>query len=115
MVGAFEGTADGPDPGTVAAAGGALSGAWGSLIALGVVAILGLGDDFIGQNAQTLFVEGFEPETPETIAHLSGTPYNVNISVNSDNDGRYDLYFFVRVDKIPHIFTPNPPPDGADG
>jgi hypothetical protein len=92
-----EGSADGPDAGIVAAGAGALGGAWGSLIALAIVGIFGLGDDFIGQNATLLFSTPADVVTPKAIGQFRGMSYNTEFTIGGDTEGKYTLYFDILV------------------
>jgi hypothetical protein len=101
VAGALEGAADGPAAGTIATAGGALAGAWGALIAVAIVAIFGMGDDFIGQNATTLFLSGEEPTTPANIGKFQDMDYNKKVMIDGGDEGKYELYFHVLVREVP--------------
>lgn len=100
LAGALEGAADGPAAGTIAAAGGALAGAWGAVIAVAIVAIFGMGDDYIGQNVTTLFLSGEEPTTPANIGKFQDMDYNKKVMVDGGDEGKYELYFHVLVREV---------------
>jgi hypothetical protein len=97
------GEASGPGIGPSVAAGvvGALGGPLGTLLAVGIVQMLGLGDDYIGQGSRTLFTE---PEligvTPPRQGSFQGQDYNVMIEINGGAEGHYQLFFFIDGRKI---------------
>ncbi|MBS7705107.1 hypothetical protein [Chelatococcus asaccharovorans] len=101
--------ADGPGIGPMATAGavGAVAGPLGSLAAVGIVAALHLGDDYIGQSSQTLFRR---PELsgadPDVIGQFKGQPYNVLIDVDGGSEGIYNLFFDVTTREVPPEYTP---------
>jgi hypothetical protein len=95
--------ADGAGIGPTTAAGvvGALAGPLGTLLAVGIVQALGLGDDYIGQGSRTLFAR---PELvgtePGRLGSFQGQDYNVMIDINGGGEGHYQLFFFVDGRKI---------------
>jgi hypothetical protein len=110
VAGAIEGSADGPAAGAIGTAGGALGGAWGAVLALLVVEIFGLGDDYVAQNATKLFLDGTMPTTPPNLGTFLDSPYNAKVRVeNKDGEGKYELYFHVLVRDNP-VPTPVPKP-----
>ena len=112
VAGAMEGAADGPAAGAIGTAGGALGGAWGAVLALLVVEIFGMGDDYIAQNATTLFVDGGIPTTPPDLGTFNGSAYNAKVRVaNNDGERKYELYFHVLVRDNPMpVPVPKPAP-----
>lgn len=110
----FEGAADGPAAstfGTAGGVGGLLAGAWGAVIAMAIVAIFGMGDDYIAQNVTTLFLDGVEPTTPPIISNFQETlPYNAKVMIDGGDEGKYELYFHVLVRDNP-VPIPVPAPD----
>ena len=94
--GESEDAADSP-AGDAAVAGGALSGAWGALLAFAIVEVFGMGDDFIAQGLKNVFTPPPNvPETPPNLGTFQGDPYNVSIVLDGE-DEKYTLYFQVTV------------------
>jgi hypothetical protein len=96
---AADGAGAGPTAGG-ATIGGIIGGPLGALAAAGVVALLGLGDDFVGQDAAVLFVHSDDVGNPEVQGQFRGADFNKKISVDGDSEGAYDLFFDVRVQTI---------------
>ena len=101
--------ADGPGVGPSAAAGtvGAIAGGpIGALVAAGIVSLLGLGDDFIGQATTVLFARQDDVGTPPTLDQFQGNDFNCKINVNGGDEGEYDLFFdIVVVDQPPVVIV----------
>ena len=107
--------ADGPGVGPAAAAGtvGAIAGGpLGALAAAGIVSILGLGDDFVGQAAMVLFELQDDVGMPPNQGQFQGNDFNRKITINGDDEGEYELFFDVVVELIP---APIPQPQGGGG
>jgi hypothetical protein len=107
--------ADGPGVGPAAAAGtvGAIAGGpLGALAAAGIVSILGLGDDFVGQAAMVLFELQDDVGMPPNQGQFQGNDFNRKITINGDDEGEYELFFNVVVELIP---APIPQPQGGGG
>jgi hypothetical protein len=103
--------ADGPGIGPAAGAGtiGAIAGGpLGALVAAGIVSVLGLGDDFVGQAAKLLFSRPEDVGTPPKLGDFQDMPFNQRIHIDGGDEGIYDLYFDVLVLNIP-------PPTTAGG
>jgi hypothetical protein len=100
---ALAGGADGPGIGpaaTGAAIGGFLGGPIGALLVTGIVAGLGLGDDFVGQSIHRLF-ERLDASSPPRLGQFQGNDFNMRINVNGGVEGEYDLFFDVFVQENP--------------
>lgn len=94
------GAADGPGVGTAAAAGAVasiISGPIGGILATSAVALLDLGDDFIGQDAALLFQRPEEVGTRNPIGTFKGKPFNERIAIDGGDEGSYELFFDVVV------------------
>ncbi|TCL63654.1 hypothetical protein [Rhizobium sp. BK251] len=90
--------ADGPGIGPTAAASvvGAFAGPLGALLAAGIVQILDLGDDYIGQGAQLLYARTeLAGSDPPRQGSFQGQDYNVMIEINGREEGHYQLFFDV--------------------
>jgi hypothetical protein len=96
--------ADGPGVGvgaTAAGVGGVLGGPLGALAAAGIVAALGLGDDFVGQAALVQFARPEQAKTPDSQGDFAGSPFNAKITISGgDAEGAYELFFDVHVIEI---------------
>jgi hypothetical protein len=95
--------ADGPGVGLAAGAatvGGIAAGPLGALAAAGIVSVLGLGDDFVGQSASLLFARQEDVGTPPKQGQFQGNDFNHKININGDEEGEYDLFFDVLVERI---------------
>jgi hypothetical protein len=92
--------ADGPGVGVAAGAGtvGAIAGGpLGALVAAAIVEVLGLGDDFVGQNADILFLHPDDVGTPPIRGKFQGKlDFNSEIVVGGGEEGKYTLFFFVQ-------------------
>jgi hypothetical protein len=86
--------------GGAGALGGIIAGPIGALVAAGIVSILGLGDDFIGQAIAVAFQRAEDAETPPTQGQFQGRTFNSKISVNGGDQGQYDIFFDVLVETI---------------
>jgi hypothetical protein len=92
--------ADGPGVGPSAAAGGVagfLAGPLGALLASGVVSLLGLGDDWIGQSLVLVFAYPDEAHTPDRIDRFQGQEYNKVVDIDGGDEGHHQLYFWIEV------------------
>ena len=91
--------ADGPGIGPAATAGavGLLAGPLGSLLAVGIVSVLGLGDDWIGQGVVLAFTRPEQGGTPQQQGMFQNNPYNAKIDINGGSEGHYELYFDIHV------------------
>jgi hypothetical protein len=91
--------ADGPGmgaAGAAGAAGGAIAGPLGALAAAGIVAVLGLGDDFISQDAALAFID--EIKTKEPHEHLTpDAEFNTKITLDGQDEGIYEVFFDIQV------------------
>lgn len=90
--------ASGPGIGVGAAAssvGGVLGGPIGALIAAGIVSVLGLGDDFIGQDVTMQFNRPESTETPSPLGNFRGNPFNAKLAISKEDEGSYELFFDV--------------------
>ncbi len=90
--------ADGPGVGPTATAGavGALAGPLGSLLAVGIVQLLGLGDDYIGQDSQVLYAKPeLVGQDPPRLGSYRGQDYNVMLDIDGRGEGHYQLFFAV--------------------
>jgi hypothetical protein len=70
------------------------------VIAVAIVAIFGMGDDYIGQNVAALFLSGDEPTTPANIGKFQDMDYNRKVMVDGGDEGKYELYFHVLVREV---------------
>ena len=102
--------ADGPGIGPAAAAGGIvgiLSGPLGAVVAFVIVALLGLGDDYIQEGGTSAFDDQeVEPKEPDELGEFKEKPYNAMIALDGGSEGEYELYFHIALDS----FFPKPPP-----
>lgn len=101
------------DPATVFAVGGAVQaflGILGGPLADGFSSLLGMGDDFIGQNNMSFFDydrsknEWLTP-SPKTAPDFH-TPFNVEIVLDNGEGGRYSAFFQVTmfdIDRVPVV------------
>jgi hypothetical protein len=99
------------DPTTVFAVGGAVQsflGIMGGPLADGLSSLMGMGDDFIGQNNMAFFDydrsknEWLNP-SPKTAPDFH-TPFNVEIVLDNGEGGRYSAFFEVAmfdIDRVP--------------
>ena len=99
--------ADGPGVGVAAGAGtvGAIAaGPIGALVAAGIVQVLGLGDDFVGQSVSDQFFHSDNVGTPPILGQFQGNDFNTQMVVNGGTEGAYTLFFFVETNQIepPH-------------
>ena len=95
--------ADGPGVGVGAAAagaGGLLAGPLGALAAAGVVAVLGLGDDFIGENVTVAFARPEDTSTPPDQGTFQGNSFNAQITITGNAEGNYALFFDILVTQV---------------
>jgi hypothetical protein len=95
--------ADGPGVGPAAAAatvGGIAAGPLGALAAAGIVTVLDLGDDFVGQTAKSFFELQNDVGTPPLLGQFQNNDFNVKININGDEEGEYDLFFHVLTEEI---------------
>jgi RNA polymerase sigma factor (sigma-70 family) len=107
--------ADGPGigAGAVAAGAGAIAaGPLGALLATGIVSTLGLGDDFIDQSLATLFGRPEVVGTPAPMGVFENNEYNVQLTLDGQGRGRYEVFFDVHVkDSAPPVTVPPPNSD----
>jgi hypothetical protein len=98
--------ADGPGIGTTAAAGaaGLLAGPLGSLLAIGVVQVLGLGDDFVGQDVALAFTRADNTTTPPSLGQFRGNSFNAKTDIDGGDEGHYELFFDIAVEN--HTTSP---------
>ena len=92
--------ADGPGLGPAGAAGGLagiVAGPLGALVAVGVVTLLDLGDDFIGQDATFVFSRPENALTPDKLGDFRGMPFNARADVDGGKEGHYELFFDISV------------------
>ncbi|MER8973206.1 MULTISPECIES: hypothetical protein [unclassified Mesorhizobium] len=94
--------ADGPGIGPAATAGavGLLAGPLGALLAVGVVSVLGLGDDWIGQGVALAFTRPEQAKTPPPLGTFQGNPFNAKIDINGGPEGHYELFFDIHVKEV---------------
>lgn len=96
--------ADGPGVGVAAGAGtigGIAGGPIGALLAVGAVELLGLGDDFVGQAVDVLFVNQNDVGTPAVKEdRFQNNEFNRKIVIDGGAEGKYELFFDVRVKKV---------------
>jgi hypothetical protein len=86
---------------TAAGVGGVLAGPLGALAATGIVAALGLGDDFIGQAALVQFAQADQARTPDKQGDFEGNAFNAKITIDGGDEGAHELFFDVRVADLP--------------
>ncbi|MDQ4032994.1 MAG: hypothetical protein M3332_12300 [Actinomycetota bacterium] len=83
-----------------------VNGPVGALVAKGLVAGLGLADDYVGQQGATIFGRETGYVDPPTLGRTStGEPYTHRFWVNSDGAGDYEVYLRVQI-----IDRPRPEP-----
>jgi len=70
------------------------------VIAVAIVGIFGMGDDYVGQNVTTLFAGGGAPTTPPILGKFQGMDYNARIMVDGGDEGKYELYFHILVQEV---------------
>jgi hypothetical protein len=91
--------ADGPGIGPAVGAGavGAFAGPLGALLAVAIVELLGLDDDYIGQGAELLFArtDDLGTEDPPRKGSFQGKDYNAVIDINGGGEGHYQLFFDI--------------------
>ena len=93
----------GPAAGAATLAG-IVAGPFGALAAAGIVFLLGLDDDFVGQNATGAFqIPERIVTTPPDLGELQGNPFNAKVVIDGDSEGAYELYFAIHV-----LFDPGP-------
>jgi len=95
--------ADGPGVGPAAAAGtvgGIAAGPIGALVAAGLVTALGLGDDFVGQSASSLFSRSEDVGTKPTIDKFQNNDFNHQIHVDGGDNGVYEFFFDIKTELI---------------
>jgi hypothetical protein len=80
-----------------ALAGTLLGGPFGGLLAGGAVALLGLGDDYVGARGASLFDEAEGYAFPSDIGVAEGEAYTHKFTIGKGGEGRYDLFFRVRI------------------
>jgi hypothetical protein len=99
-------SADGPGVGTAAGAsavGSFISGPIGGLLAAGVVSLLGLADDYVGQNVALVLQRPDEVHTMPELGKFRGNSFNVHIRIDGRDEGHYELFFDMHVEL--HITT----------
>jgi hypothetical protein len=82
---------------------GIIAGPFGALAAAGIVSALGLGDDFVGQNATLAFQRPENVTTPPDQGTFQGNPFNAKIEIDGGDEGHYELFFALLV-----LFDPGP-------
>lgn len=105
--------ADGAGVGPAAAAGavGAIAGGpIGAAIAVGIVEAFGLDDDFVGQSASILFALTEDVGTPAEQGEFGTTKFNHRIVVDGGDEGKYELFFDVLVQRFERPLT-----EGGEG
>jgi hypothetical protein len=100
--------ADGAGIGPSAAAGavGLLAGPVGALLAIGLVEVLGLGDDYIGQSALLAFTRPENGGTPPELGRFQGQAYNGRVEIDGRGEGHYELFFDVHVVEVEPVTVP---------
>jgi hypothetical protein len=79
-----------------------VAGPVGKFVAKGIVAGLGLGDDYVGQGGRTIFGEEHGYQDYPAIGHTSsGEPYTHKFWVDSDGGGDYEVYLRVKIIDVP--------------
>ena len=98
--GADAASGPGIGPASTAGAVGLIAGPLGALAAIGIVSLLGLGDDWIGQGVSLAFNRPEKAITPTEMGQFQGIPYNVKVGINGGSEGVYELYFDIHVTEI---------------
>jgi hypothetical protein len=76
---------------------GIVAGPFGALAAAGIVSLLGLGDDFVGQNATLAFQRPENVTTPPDLGTFQGNPFNAKVDIDGGDEGHYELFFSIFV------------------
>lgn len=93
-------SASGAGVGPAAGAGtlaGIAAGPFGALIAVGIVSVLDLGDDFIGQDVALAFQRAEQVTDPPSQGTFRGNPFNAHVDIDGGDEGHYELFFDVHL------------------
>ncbi len=82
-----------------AIAGAVASGPMGALIGKGLVAALGLNDDYVGDEGRAVFEENYDD--PPVKDQIKGVDYTHKFWIDSHGGGDYEVYFRVVKKEIP--------------
>jgi len=77
---------------------GMITGPFKELLPAGVVSLLGLDDDYIGQDVALVLQRPEEVGTKPPIGEFRGKPFNEKIEIGVGDEGSYALFFDVFVD-----------------
>jgi hypothetical protein len=94
-------SADGPGISDAAAASvvaGIIIGPFRDILPASVVSLLGLDDDYVGQDVALALQRPEEVRTKPPLGTFRGKPFNERIEINGVGEGRYELFFDLFVD-----------------
>ncbi|NEA31852.1 hypothetical protein [Streptomyces sp. SID13031] len=85
--------------------GGLVGGPLGALVAGGIVAAFGLGDDYVGERGATLFDPKDGYDSPPDRGKVGGESYTHMFPISSGGSGSYDVYLRVRKVRDPRPYV----------